>query len=103
MKKLLLVVGIGLGVLILFAGVAYAVDAPVEATIREKDCLAVQPTVSIVTELLGIPHTLKMTQDKCSLIQKDNFVRYHLRSGHTTIFASKGGACVFDSVTIACW
>ena len=99
---MLLIVGIVLGVVVLAVGVAYAADAPMDATIESKNCVSTEPTVSIVTDLFGIQHTLEMTHDKCSAIQPGNFVRYHLRSGHTQIFSTKGGICVFDSVTIAC-
>lgn len=101
-KRVLVIVGIALGVIVLGVGVAYAADAPLDASIQEKNCAASQPTVGIVTDLFRITHTLKMTHDKCSAIQEGNFVRYHLRSGHTQIYSTKGGACVFDSVTIAC-
>ncbi len=101
-KRVGIIAGIVLGVLILAIGVAYAADAPMDATIKEKKCTASQPTVTVVTDLFGITKSLKMTHDKCSAIQQDNFVRYHLRSGHTQIYSTKGGACVFDSVTIAC-
>jgi len=101
-KRVLIIVGIVLGVVILAVGVAYAADAPLDATIKQKNCTASQPTVTIVTDLFGITHALKMTHDKCSAIQNGNYVRYHLRSEHTQIYSTKGGACVFDSVTIAC-
>jgi hypothetical protein len=101
-KRILLIVGIVLGVVIVAAGVAYAADAPLEATVEDKNCVSTQPTVSIVTALFGIHHTLEMTHDKCNAIQEGNFVRYHLRSGHTIIFAAKDGLCIFDSITVIC-
>lgn len=101
-KRVGIIASIVMGVLVLAIGVAYAADAPMDATIKEKNCAASQPTVTVVTDLFGITKSLKMTYDKCGAIQEDNFVRYHLRSGHTQIYSTKGGACVFDSVTIAC-
>ena len=102
LHKILLGLGCLVGALVVVAGVAYAADAPLDATITEKNCAASTATVSIVTDLLGIRHTLDMAHDQCGAIQEGNFVRYHVRSGHTIIYASEGGSCMFDSATIAC-
>ena len=101
-KRTLLGFGILVAAILVLVGGAYALDAPIDATIREKNCMSTDPTVTVVTHLLGVVHTLKMTHDKCGIIQEDNFVRYHLRTGHTIIYSSEGGACVFDSVTLVC-
>jgi hypothetical protein len=103
LAQTILFVALGLvGLVAIAGGIAYAADAPVDATITDKSCAGTSSTVTVVTDMFGIEHTLEMAPDKCAAIQKGNFVRYHLRSQHTIIYASKGGACLFDSETIAC-
>ena len=90
------------------AGLLYATDYPIEATVRETHCAGpLQPDsenrVEVHTHFLGIDHTVRGIPDReCVLLQSGNFVRYHLRSHRTTLYLEEGGECVWDSKTGLC-
>lgn len=96
---------LGLVALVVLLGgvgaIAYAADAPVEATIIEKDCpgaLRGGPgEVTVKTKLFGIEHSLDVPRDQCLAVQEGNFARYHVRSQRTELYDKEGGRCIFDS------
>jgi hypothetical protein len=101
---LILVAVVGLVVLLgVVAGGYYATDGAVTATVTGKDCGSITSSTGSVDirtgfPVPGIPHTIPdMPRDKCQLVQAGNFVQYHLRSERTSIWASEGGACIWDT------
>jgi hypothetical protein len=84
------------------AGLLYASDFAVEATVVDKDCgplLGDNGQVTVRTKLFGIEHTMGgLPASQCSLVQQDNFVEYRIRSGRTSLYESEGGRCIYDSV-----
>ena len=99
-----------LGVLALLAaivGVAFAADAPVQATVTKTQCAPPSVfgsaksagDVTVKTKLFGILYTVGgMPAEQCNLVQANNFVTYHLRTKRTSLYVSEGGACIYDSV-----
>ena len=104
MRMLLrLVLGLALlvALLVAAAGVAYAMDMPVEATVVRKSspCLFDGNSVTVQTKLLGIEHTATgLPREPCLAANSGNFVKYHLRSGRTSLWVREGGPCIYDSV-----
>jgi hypothetical protein len=78
------------------AGLAYATDAPVDATVTDKSCGQAN-TVTVVTKIGGITHTVEVDGQQCFIIQKGNFVQYHIRSERTLIYEKEGGSCLWDT------
>lgn len=99
--KLVILGVVGLVVLLGgIGGIYYATDGAVDATVTDKQCGFNGGTVTVVTEfpIPGIEHTLQdVPSNQCSVINKGNFVRYHLQSERTSIWQSEGGACVYDT------
>lgn len=90
------------------AGILYANDFAIEATVIDKECAgaggifgngsAGSNSVTVQTRLFGIEHTLAdIPNDQCLLIQEDNFVRYRVQSERTSIWESEGGSCIWDT------
>jgi hypothetical protein len=93
--------------LVAFAGIVYATDYGLQATVVGKDCSLpgssgtfplAAPSVTIKTKIGGLRHTQSLPVDQCGAIQVGNFVVYHIRSGRTSIYQSEGGSCIYDSV-----
>lgn len=94
---------------VLAVGIAYAADAPVEATVTAKQCgsgfaffgSAQGPrTITVKTRIGGVAYTLHDVPDaQCQAVQVQNFVRYHVRSHRTILYQTQGGACIYDSAT----
>lgn len=74
----------------------YASDYAVEGTVTEKHCAPPQPTVTVDVGIFG-SQTVEVTQDQCGILEKNNHVVYHVRSGKTTVYQIKGGQCLYDS------
>jgi hypothetical protein len=103
---------IGLGAvvaLVAFAGIVYATDYGVQATVVSKDCgtggagggggvfpLAA-PSVTVKTKVGSLRHTQGLPAEQCAAVPVGGFVVYHLRSGRTSLYQSEGGACIYDS------
>lgn len=104
--RMLLRLVLGLVVLVALlaaaAGVAYAADMPVEATVVRKSepCQVFGGnSVTVQTKLLGIEHTVTgLPREQCLAVNTGNFVKYHIRSGRTSLWVREGGQCVYDSV-----
>jgi hypothetical protein len=84
------------------AGLAYAMDMPVEATVVRKSepCKLVgSNSVTVQAKLLGIEHTVTgLEREPCLAVNSGNFVKYHIRSGRTSLWVREGGPCIYDSV-----
>lgn len=101
---------LGLALLILVLVVAtgvflYATDYAVEATVTGKDCQAQPATVTVETRLGGLTEVVPVTPTECLVIQRGNFVEYHIRSERTVIYErdpSLGGRCVYDTMNKLC-
>ncbi len=95
MNKILMIIGgVVVAVLVVLGGM-YAFDAPIGATITDKRCFSAE--IDIKTDF-GASVTLPdVPPQQCGAIQEDNYVKYHIRSGRTEIFESKGGACIWDT------
>ncbi len=101
---IVLVLGV-VGVFGAWVGALYAADAPVQAVVTGKQCGSIptqqssQVAVQTKWPVPGIDHTVtEFPNDKCHLVNKDNFVEYHMRSGRTTLYQREGGTCIYDSV-----
>jgi len=99
----IVVAAVLLAVLVLAAVgiVLYANDFAVEAQVKDKQCRSALGGnfVTVQTKLLAIDYTLTGIPDyQCGLVNSGNYVQYHLRSERTSIYASEGGACIYDSV-----
>lgn len=99
--KLVIFGVVGLVVLLgAIAGIYYATDGAVDATVTDKQCGFGGGTVTVVTKfpVSGIEHTLQdVPADQCNVINKGNFVRYNLQSERTSIWQSEGGSCLYDT------
>lgn len=83
------------------AAYLYATDAPVEATVTDKDCFVSE--IAVKTKNFGLDHKVRdVPTQECAVIQVGNFVQYHLRTERTIVYASEGGACLYDSKTGTC-
>jgi hypothetical protein len=108
----LLSLRLGLGLVVAlaaFAGIVYATDYGLEATVVGKDCGATgggggtpfplaAPSVTVKTKVGGLRHTQGLPAQQCAVVQVGNFVIYHIRSGRTSLYQSEGGSCIYDSV-----
>ncbi|HUR61288.1 MAG TPA: hypothetical protein VM286_02855 [Candidatus Thermoplasmatota archaeon] len=112
MLGLLLKVGLGLIVALgAGAGIAYYTDYGLEAVVVSKDCGSTggsgggffpfaAPSVTVKTKIGGLRHTEPLSAPQyCHAIEPGNFVVYHIRSGHTTVYSMEGGRCIYDSTT----
>ncbi len=89
---------VGVGGLV---GYLFATDQAVEATVTDKDCILGE--IAVKTKTFSIDHKVKeVPKQECAIIQVGNFVQYRLRTERTTIYASEGGACLYDSKTVTC-
>jgi hypothetical protein len=98
---------IGLGVvvaLVAFAGIVYATDYGVEATVVGKDCGAgggvlplSAPSVTVKTKVGALRHTQGLPAQQCAVVPVGGFVVYHIRSGRTSLYETEGGKCIYDS------
>lgn len=88
----LLVIGFAAG------GIAYAMDAPLEATIIDKECNLGGSEATVRTKLFGVQTAVEVEYDQCLVISDGNFVQYHIRTEHTKIYEREGGACIWDTV-----
>jgi hypothetical protein len=84
--------------LVVLAVSAYASDYAVDATVQETKCSLKPPMVAVDAGLFGT-RDVEVTADQCGILRKDNYVVYHIRSKHTTIYEAKGGRCLYDSET----
>lgn len=100
------------GVLGAAAGILYASDYGIEATVVDKACgggvftSGANSVVTVKTRMFGIEHTVKGMDDAlCSGLragQDGNFVIYHVQSERTILYEREGGACLYDSRTGLC-
>jgi hypothetical protein len=83
----------------------YATDYALKADVQDTLCLGPaapdgQNTVSVKTRVLGLDHDVAGIPDQqCPLISKGNYVEYHVRTKHTTLYEREGGDCIYDSLT----
>ncbi len=112
-----LTVKIVLGViaaLVGLAGLAYASDYGVQATVQETHCAggtnpffpnvlaATDSFVVVGTQFFGT-HSFGLDRDACVALRPANFVVYHIRTGHTIVYQdSSMHACIYDSNTGVC-
>ena len=98
MLKLILSVAGGLLVLgLAIIGGLYAFDAPVGATVDDKRCTAGE--IDVISDFFGARTTVQdVPVQQCGAVQKGNYVSYYVRSERVSIYESKGGACIYDSV-----
>lgn len=96
--------GILVGLVLALAGFLYASDYAVEATVQDKRCSLAGSEIDVRTKAFGIDHTVRdVPLGSCHLVQPGNFATYHVRSGRTTLYASEGGDCLYDSARgVAC-
>ena len=96
--KLLLVLLLVLGGLLALGLIFYASDRAIAADVVEKRCPAFGPgEVVSETRLFGIRHTTPVSATQCAVVPLNAYALYHLRSGHTIIYESEGGRCIWDS------
>jgi hypothetical protein len=87
------------------AGYLYATDYVLKADVQDTLCLGpLQPddsnVVSVKTRTFGFGHDVKGIPDQqCQLLSSGNYVEYHLRTKHTTLYEREGGKCIYDSLT----
>lgn len=92
--------------LVLLAGVIWLVvwwgsDSALEADVVEQRCSPVgESAVVVQTRLFGIRHAAPVSFTECQLVDVGYFVLYHVRSGHTVVYDSEGGRCIYDSATV---
>lgn len=72
-----LVAGGILAAVLLLAGILYAADYGMEATIVQKDC----PQVTAETHVGSVPVTRRVSGVSCVVVQPGDVVVYHIRSG----------------------
>ncbi|MEA3202666.1 MAG: hypothetical protein QOI63_332 [Thermoplasmata archaeon] len=99
---------IGLGAvvaLVAFAGIVYATDYGLQATVVSTSCHPAgvfggggTDSVTVKTKLGGLRHTQALPTEQCLAVPVGAFVVYHIRSGRTSVYASEGGECIYDSV-----
>lgn len=111
-----LAVKLALGLVLALAaagGIAYAADYGIEASITDTHCVGSSnpafpdvlataagdgSTVDVRTHLFGIQHTVAIDRHVCAALRPDNFVVYHVRSGHTILYTDDSRAdCIYDS------
>ncbi|MGB1698202.1 MAG: hypothetical protein ACPHK8_07360 [Thermoplasmatota archaeon] len=85
---------------LIFVGAAvigglFIFDAPVGGTVEDKDCI--NNLVDVKTDFFGLTSSAEVGAAQCASIQAGNYVKYYLRSERTSIFESKGGACIYDT------
>jgi cytochrome c-type biogenesis protein CcmE len=83
----------------------YATDYAVEATVTDKNCQSQPATVTVQTKFGGLVETVPVTATECFVIQKGNFVEYHIQSKRTVIYErdpATGGRCVYDTESKIC-
>lgn len=100
-RFLLAAIGLLVLVLVVVGAVLYASDYAVEANVKDKQCRSALGGnfVVIQTKALAIDYTVTDIPDyQCGLVNAGNYVKYHLRSERTSIYASEGGTCIYDSV-----
>ncbi|MES2154805.1 MAG: hypothetical protein V4510_06680 [bacterium] len=103
------------GVLGLVAGVAYASDFGIEATVSEVQCAGggnpnfpqlfatTDSSATVTTRLFGLRHSVDLSRQVCLALRPDNFVVYHIRTGHTIVYQDSSKAhCIYDSDTGVC-
>lgn len=106
----LLLAGVAIVALVaVVGGILWATDYGLEATVVDKDCSggllggASGSSVTVETKAFGIAHTMRDFPDaQCHGLRAGddgNFVRYHIRTGHTTLYEREGGDCIWDSRT----
>jgi hypothetical protein len=94
-----ILVGVGL---VGTAVVLYAIDYKMTADVQDKSCGGpvipdVKNVVHIKTRILGIDHDVNGIPDQqCLLLSEGDYVEYHIRTKHTTLYRSNG-ACVYDN------
>lgn len=84
--------------LVVVAVSAYAMDYGVEATVEKTNCGLQPPTVTVDAGMFGT-RDVEVTPDQCGILRPNNFVVYHIRTQHTTIYETEGGRCLYDSET----
>lgn len=97
------------GGLMSLGAVAYVADYGLEATITEVQCagagnpffpslLSADSMVTVQTQLFGVRHTAGLARDICAALRPNNYVVFHIRSGHTVIYQdSSKTRCLFDT------
>lgn len=83
---------------VVFGVFFYATDQPVDATVQDKRCMPGDAQVTVKTKLFGVTRQVPLENTECAIINVGNFVEYHIRSGHTIVYETEGGKCVYDSV-----
>jgi len=85
-------------VLLLVAGVAYAADYGVGGTVEKKsrDPRTGEYVVHLGLDL-GPTFKQALGPDQWNCLREGNYVKYHVRSGHTIIYSEKGGRVLYDS------
>lgn len=78
-------------------GGMFVFDAPVGGTVSSKDQCPTEGLVGISTDFFGLKANADVGVAKCAALQVGNYVKYHLRTGHTIIYSEKGGTCLYDS------
>lgn len=103
LRVALLVVGAIVVVAALWGIALYSNDAAVNADVTKKSCdLTGANTITAVTRIGHVSHTASVDYASCRAVPVGAFVVYHVRSQRTTVFATQGGPCIWDSVTGPC-
>jgi hypothetical protein len=99
------VVAIGLLLVVLvvgFAVFAYATDYGVKAEVQDKQCSISPPFIVVKLKTFGNVDEVPVQAQQCFLMDRGNFVVYHIRTQHAVVYDREGGRCIYDSVTIVC-
>ena len=82
----------------------YATDYMLAADVKDAACGGplvpdLKNVVAVKTRTFGIDHEVNGIPDQqCLLLSEGDYVEYHIRSKHTTLYRSNG-ACVYDTET----
>lgn len=98
--KVVLGIGITLGVVVAAGAGLYLSDYGVEAVVVGKDCEATgTSTVTVETKVGGFPVTQALPFEQCTAVSKGNFVVYNIQSERMRLYESEGGCMIYDSET----
>lgn len=96
-----------LAVAILIVATLYVIDHPVDARVESKQCgggiitFLPQQQARVTVRVLALDRLVTLDDlppDQCALVNDGNHVRYHIRSGRTSIWQYEGGPCIWDSL-----
>lgn len=95
-RKIALAVGGLVLALLLLALALYAMDYGMGATVTDKGQDSQGRYIVLTTDLLGIEVTRYLPATQWAAVQEGFYVVYHVKSGHTEVYASEGGRLIWE-------